>query len=202
MGGVGGGRGCGAFGKFARERALAVAIADDAVRDAWGEGEVLELEDVTGFGALHGDRAEDEVGAVFLEVVRDGGAGDGDCVVEDGAAGHAEAREEGGGVAALVFEHALVAYGVEGDDGARGYGEDGGGAGRGQVAPADGGGDRGHVEGCAGVEGCGRGAGLLCERLQHLGVRCSRCGEHEQSCEVRRSSDDVPAYPGKATVSS
>ena len=72
MGGAGVGGGGGGFGELAGERAFAVAIADDAVGDARGEGEEIDAEQVAGLGGVDGNGADDDVRAVVGEVVRRG----------------------------------------------------------------------------------------------------------------------------------
>ena len=145
-----------------------MARADDAVEDAGLEGEEVDAEEIARLCFLNVDGTDDDVGSVGGEAVDEGGAGDGLGVLQDLAGWDAGSSEETDGVAALVFEHAFVREGVKGDDGRGGYGEDGGCIGSGKVAPADGFEVCGHVVLCAGVEGCGCGAGLVGEGLQNL----------------------------------
>ena len=91
---------------------LAVPVGDHAVGHPQRQVEHLDLEDVTGLGAAHRDRAGDHVrpGAVVL---RRGGHGD--RVGEHVPLGHAVRLEERARVLALVLEHALVGDRVHGD---------------------------------------------------------------------------------------
>lgn len=107
----------GALRVFARERALAVAVADHSVGGAAAQAQDFHFEYVAGLGPLDVDGSCDHVRAVDGGVVKSGGSGEFGRVVKDAV--DAGRGEEGGRVSALVGEDALVADGVEADARAR-----------------------------------------------------------------------------------
>ena len=97
----------------AGQRAPAVPAGDDTVVRAAGQRVHADGEPVTGPRAPHGDGSGNHVRAVTRTVV--GVGRDVDRVREHVCGGDTVAAEEGDRVAALVFEDALVADGVDGD---------------------------------------------------------------------------------------
>jgi hypothetical protein len=112
-----------------------VPVADHPVGSAAEQGQNFDLQHVTGPCVVQCHGSGDDVRAVCLRQVFACGGGQFDGVVQQAVRGDTGRPEEGGRVAALVFEDALVADGVEGDGLARADGQRRFGGGVGQQAP-------------------------------------------------------------------
>ena len=122
--------------KLPRQRALAVPVGDDAVGHPARHVDDRDAEQVADLRIADLDRSGDDVRPVGR--VATAGRDELDGVVEHLLAGHAVRGEEGGGVASLVVEQALVRERVDRDLDPRVDGQHGCIGGAGQTPPEDG----------------------------------------------------------------